>query len=114
MAELSISKMKTNFIAGISEPFDQPPFCFDKMNKHQKSLTITEHSMHLSLLVPEIIYHQRISVFCIYTAFSQTLHKSDTYRGNKEFSTDIVHTFAFKVYCSNYEYVPRGVGHSGH
>ena len=94
--------MKTYFIAGIFEPFDQPPFCFDKVNKQLESLSITEHSMHLCLLVPVIIYHQRISVFCIYTAFLQTLHKSDTYRGNKEFSTDIVHTFAFNVYNSGH------------
>ena len=100
--------MKTYFIAGISELFDQPPFCFDKA-KHHESLLITENSMHLCLLVPVIIYHQRISVFCIHIAFSQTLHKSDTIRSNKEFSTDIVHTFAFKVHCSKHEYVPCGV-----
>ena len=78
MAETSISMMKTYFIEGISEPFDEPPFRFDKVNKHQESLRSL-----MCLLVPVIIYHQRIRVFCIYTAFSQALHKSDTYRGNK-------------------------------
>ena len=42
--ETFISMMKTYFIAGISEPFDQPPFCFDKMNKHRESLSITKAS----------------------------------------------------------------------
>ena len=42
MAETSISMIKTYFIAGISEPFDEPPFCFDKVNKHQESLSITD------------------------------------------------------------------------
>ena len=58
--------------------------------------------MYLRLLMLAIIYRLHISGCCIYTAFClQTLHESDIYCENKQFSTYIVHTnstFALKVH----------------
>ena len=36
VVQTSISRVTTSVKAGISEPFEQPTLCFDKVNEHLK------------------------------------------------------------------------------